>query len=68
MLGVQKHDADVDCVLQSNFKKYASGEGFVSAELAHRIVQAGPVAVYSNGTNGVAHHESSSSGRSSEEF
>lgn len=28
--------------LQSNFKKYADGGGFVSSELAARIVAAGP--------------------------
>ena len=72
MAGVCLHPAentrraitDADCLLclQSNFKKYASGEGFVSAELAQRIVQAGPTAVYANGTNGTSkHHESDSS-------
>lgn len=38
--------------MQTNFKKYASGEGFVSAELAERIMHAGPSSVYANGTNG----------------
>ena len=41
-------------ILQSNFKKYASGGGFVSTELAAAIVEAGPrktpkITVSSNG-------------------
>ena len=38
-------------LLQANFKKYASGGGFVSQELADAIVAAGPKkASYANGT------------------
>lgn len=54
--------------LQANFRKYASGEGFVSAELAQRIVQAGPDSAHTNGTNGTAKYHNSSSDSISEEL
>jgi hypothetical protein len=38
-------------ILQTNFKKYASGGGFVSKDLAKKIVEAGPQNAYPNGSS-----------------
>jgi len=37
-------------MVQTNFKKYASGGGFVSKDLAKKIVEAGPAAYPSGGS------------------
>ena len=38
------------CCAQANFEKYSSGGGFVSSELAAKIVSAGPHLEHSNGS------------------